>query len=845
MFPKYLHPASALLFCLAVLIWALTSAAAHFVPSCALITLAFVWFAFAQWHQKHDENELKKLDRPGAVTAFNAAFLVLIAVSAFSIIPLPIDLVRFLSPNAAQYYVDNANLVHQTPTLASFSASRAHTAYALCLLLGQFALFNAVAVSLYRREAMKFSIWLLIAAASIIIFLELANTLEPALLSLGALGSDSLIHVGPPINENHASAILASIAVLALASDLLKRHGDSVPTQKILRLSAWFLASVTVFTLQSRSAIAAWLIAHVLLIAILLSRALKTRSKSIIFSLILLASLGAAFAFVSSSQINDTIDAFENTNFSFSDTYTNRQRTIEKTDLYKDFVPLLNDWSPAGYGRSAFVDVYPAYQSFPFRKRFTHAENEPFEIILEFGPIVALAFFILIALGTVNILKTNARFHTDRSSVSILLALLVLVIQNFFDFSLRYWATGFLAVTYLGILAGRVDYLNANSPSQSTPTKSTPTLLKIFSVSAVALTSLSLIIAAVYINSARDGLMNTQIKTIHSALEKGVSLDNHSKLSFNDAAINIDAIKSYLDEHAASPALLDRMAQALIISAQNSHSKNIYYKEAQNWLLTALKRDPKNVQLALRLSKTALALNHYDISAKFLSDAINNDYKFALVASSELTQYPDEVLKLLTITSNNTHRLLQMSHTFLAAKMYLQSFIMADHAQSLSDNGMANRIRFNTWMSMEFDEPAAQLTADIKSVDNINDFAVMIAWLVHINHIDDLVSLLRSTETILSDSEEYWRLRTIYTAYYAPINDKTKSDFNHALFTLNHLALNSSPCRYDAAIAEAQFALRSNELTHAKTAAQRALKYKSNSKSAKSILIKIEAELNK
>ncbi len=829
-----------ILFSLTTLVWVITAGAAHLIPSYALVFLAFVWLGFAVWGNRSSltDSDVLSPNNIGAMTAFNAFWICMIVVCAFSLLPFPYAFVKAISPNAAQYYYENALLLGDLPSTASFSVSRADTAYALWVLLGQFALFNAAARTFYRRENIKFSLGVLFAAGGLLVIMELANTVLSGALSSGATGASALWHIGVPINPNHAAGTLAAISVLALASDLLKRHGDPALNKKIGRLAVWFITSACVFMLQSRGAMLAWGIAHLLLIAVLFMRAVRSRARSIILSIILLISLGAGLVLISHASIERSVQEIQNTNIAFSaDDYgfaaPTPDKPLEKTILYADFLKLAQDWFPVGYGRNAFDDVFPKYQSFAFSKRFNHAENEPFEIIMEYGVLVSAVLFVFLMIGTTVVVRTNNRFHSDRTMNALMLALLVLIIQNFFDFGLRYWTTGFPAVLFAGIICGRVDYLNSKSPSQSDPPKSRPRLVCSLKIVSCLFTISSIMIAISSLGDATDGLTNTQFKRFRESFSQGLEIGSDAgEVLFRDKS----AVRRYLSAHAASAAFPALVSHALLTANNNSLNKKNIYTTSLLWIQTAVKREPKTSQYLLRLAKNALALQDNDLAARSLSDAIENNTQHTLIAASELHQFPEAVFQRISIRKPFASRLLQMSTILLKSRKFVESLEMANHADALDEPHIGRHIRYNTWLEMGFMEGAKDIAESISVVDNINDFVVLTSWLVNIKDTEKLLSLLHSTEISLSDESDYWRLRAIYIAYYAPIDDNTKNEFSRVLFRLNKIALTTKSCRFDALLAEAEFALRAGELSHASNAAERALKIRPNSKQAQLIL---------
>ena len=288
-------------------IWILTSGGAHLYSSFALTFCVLVWWLTTRFQARE---ETWRLRLPLHTTFFNAVFGAMIGMTILSLLPLPIDIVAFLSPHAAAYYRENATLLGIPATTASLSVSRASTSYGLWLLIGQCALFNASARCFYRHDTMKRLSHVLCVCAIVLVLMEVYVHVTGK-SGMGMTGVTAMWHIGSMINPNHVGCVLAAISVLSLSATILRRHGNTTFSNQIPGYCIWLGASAAMFIQNSRSAMTAWFIAHILLICLYFTRSSKpTLRKTLLGAALLLSFIGVAF-WVSHEAIEQTLDQID------------------------------------------------------------------------------------------------------------------------------------------------------------------------------------------------------------------------------------------------------------------------------------------------------------------------------------------------------------------------------------------------------------------------------------------------------------------------------------------------------------------------------------------------------
>jgi tetratricopeptide (TPR) repeat protein len=108
---------------------------------------------------------------------------------------------------------------------------------------------------------------------------------------------------------------------------------------------------------------------------------------------------------------------------------------------------------PLGIGGGAFDRVYPVYRTLitSHPTRFTHAENQPFQFLIEYGwP----GFIVAVVASALTFSSLRPR-HMPTSSLAILAALMAVVVHNLVDFGIELLGVSLPFFALLGSLAGR------------------------------------------------------------------------------------------------------------------------------------------------------------------------------------------------------------------------------------------------------------------------------------------------------------------------------------------------------------------------------------------------------
>lgn len=834
---------------LSATLWITTSGAVHLYPSFLLITLSILGWGATLFFPKIPAFDTRI---PQTTLLMNALFAVMIGGCLVSILPLPMGLVDWLSPNAAAYYRDMADLLRIPPTTASLSVSRASTAYALWILLGQCALFNFAARSFYRHDSMKHLVHVLMGAAVFLILMLLYERVTGS-HGIGQTGSLSHWHLGSMINANHTAAILAATSILALASTVLRRHGNTALSNRIPGLCLWFALSTAMFLQQSRSAVMAWVIAHILLLCFVLTRRTKPRLRQVflIAATALLLVIGIFFIShdaiektmtdISAASLNTDVD-----DITHATILPHTPKPIEKTGLYGSFARLTQSWAPAGFGRSAFADAYLPFQPFSFPKRFMHAECEAFELMMEYGPIAGGIVLLLLLAALISGVRTLSRFHADRLAPAIVLAIAVFLMQSCFDFGLRYWTCGYPLVLLLGALCGRSDWLRVSEQIEATeqdeatnpPPKRIPRILRMtgnITLAVAILASLPCLSLAV------AGLTQNDIERMHTVhtlvAENGhlYALRDHEKIDYGET------LQKTWYAHAANALIPKFTAMAIIHGAPQSTDKNAAYARASMWLSATLSRNPRDSDAWLRYAKLSAVQGDDPKAAGALAESLMTDYRAYPPAVVEAALFPASTLQYFAIQTQYTWLLPLMATEFIKKYRFTEALTLAQLSSALLDQDSARQILYETWQAMGFQDGIEQIITSIPSpVTTFSDFKIATSWAIKQRDKANLMSILATAEPALKDIPEYWKLRAFYTAFHAPASPEFGEIMAPLILKMNYYARQFPSWRADAALVEAKTALRKGERNHAANAAKRVLRYQPHSKTAKRILQEVE-----
>lgn len=763
--------------------------------------------------------------------------LAMCLATALTLIPMPVGLLQLLSPASADVYREAANLMDAPQGWAYLTVSSSKTAFALWHLLGFFAVYFTASQVYWHRRAIRKAyrfFWIPAGILAMLIVIRFAFNYD---VNLGHGGQAAFGTLGLAANHNHVSALLIIFSLTALGSFSGQRRDTSGSFGKrAVWLLIYVFFSILLVMLQSRAAIFAWALGHLFMLMTYLIR--RERQKRLRLVAIVSAFgifLVAAFYF-SADKINEIKTELSVEQSFFSENMTQDDNSVlatsfEKTQIWPDIWTMSKDWQGFGYGRSAFSEIYPAYQGFAFEKRFRHAENEYLEILVEYGFIWGSVCLLLGFWGIVRLTRMRSDYYEDRCvGLGMLSGVVAVLFQNVFDFNLRYWTAGFLVLLVLGLLHGRSAYLIWLTEKETPKFISKEKLRKFEFYLGAGLFLFALVVALVSLPKAVEGIKESTLTDLRYAAMEGVPNLGNSEL-----------VSEALALHPASADLRRYVGMAYINVAQGKIDPEFRQKQialALPWLESAHRRAPRDADIALTLGKTLEALGdakgaakHYIASAK--NDRYNRSLAMREAARLSLENFSD-------IEQEPKYIALALVREFIARKRYPEAFELLDRlAVAGYKQSVLDLLRCKIYRQIDFVEACETLVDALPTeIDDMAQFELKLSWWIEQKDYKKAFAAIELAEVSLANEPEYWRLRLIYSCFYgAQMGQEWYQTKLPLLFVRFKRVVAAHPrLSFDEALCEAEYARQNGHTKRAYHAAQRALKFRPKDKRALAIL---------
>ncbi|MDD8013848.1 MAG: O-antigen ligase family protein [Acidobacteriota bacterium] len=423
-------------------------------PLCFLLFALFAFFAF--WGPQAEFKFLYQ--RPLRFLA-----IVFFALLAWQLLPLPIFLLKWLSPGVPRV------LGSISGSLPAFHALSLIPAESL-LALARFLVYALFFIALLRLDWDKNDIFILFGTA---VVSGVAQTLF-ALLKLGQGNGKFFLFFMPDThapeflrgtiyNPDHFAFYLELLFPIALGLLFAHLHvfdpGQSL-REKILhiaddrRIILLFLAPIVlaagIYLTGCRSGIAVLILSILFFAQMSVYLRVNFSARHHLRLLFILATLLAVFVGVQS-----TLNKF----------LTGNYKEISRIDYWANALAMFRDFPLFGTGLGTFKYAYFLYgRETGF---VNHAHNEYVETLADMGGLAAVAFFALLGILAFSLLRMwIVRRHPEVKPMvlGVLTALFAALFHSFFDFSLRVPANAFLFIVLfalgLKLVTHRRDFSN-------------------------------------------------------------------------------------------------------------------------------------------------------------------------------------------------------------------------------------------------------------------------------------------------------------------------------------------------------------------------------------------------
>ena len=358
-------------------------------------------------------------------------------------IPLPLEFLQLLSPQAARWHI--AAAAPATPVAAPLTLDPHATLEAACKSTAYLAFFALSLILLSDRSRIRFAAYALISSGVL-------QALYGALISLQSLGE---VASGTFANRNHYAAYLTmclSVGIGVLIASLSGQREQSwgqflgnlmqwmITPKMALRLGLVIMVVALVLT-RSRMGNSSFFISLLVtgVIGLLLA---KRATKSMV---ILLISLVAIDVFIVGTYFG-TRRVVERITQTTAETEDRDEVAVYALDMWKDY-PVF------GSGLGSFPVVFPRYSADGTLVSYTHAHNDYLEFAAEVG-VVGVSFLGLMVLMSFAAALRAQYLREDPLmrglSFAAMMGILALMIHAAVDFNLQIPAN---ALTFMLLLA--------------------------------------------------------------------------------------------------------------------------------------------------------------------------------------------------------------------------------------------------------------------------------------------------------------------------------------------------------------------------------------------------------
>ena len=385
-------------------------------------------------------------------------FMILLfpAYILFQLIPLPIAIVKLISPSTYSLYNETIGIVNPVPWV-SLSINKKATFEEL-FRYTSYAGFYLLTVQLLSHESLlkKTVNYLAIFATILSITAILQRFTSPNKIYWFYETPASFF--GPYFNNNHYAGLMEMIFPVIFSLFLFYKPSVSYPSirekiveffsqirtsEHILLGFSSLLVALSVFLSLSRGGIISLCISAGLCFLMITLKQGTLRSSGITVVLLMLLLLVSVGWFGWKPIFKE-----------FEKTRNEKGEITENRPVYwKDSMNAFKDFPITGTGMGTFGNIYPKYQSKAFGRRLTHAHNDYVEFLVNGGMVGFLLFF---GIPITIICKSFKVFLKRREAYSIYIyigsicGIFAILLHSITDFNLQIGANGL----YLFFLCG-------------------------------------------------------------------------------------------------------------------------------------------------------------------------------------------------------------------------------------------------------------------------------------------------------------------------------------------------------------------------------------------------------
>jgi hypothetical protein len=386
-----------------------------------------------------------------------APIALFMGISLFLCLPLPLSIVKVLSPVRGELIMEARTLAGGASGWAALSYAPLQSLSWWAFWLGLCLFFITVRGQLRLRSFLTATLWVLFALAAMEALYGLLQALVPNMGVLGVTKYGLGNARGTWINRNHFAGFM-EMALPVLLGFALSRlnwegrlrlrtlfHADRPDQHGLLLLGLVLMALALLFS-KSRAGITGAMIGFGVFLMMIRGRGRRLPAGGrILIGLFLLLTV----AYGARIGMDPIIDRF----------LMIGQTGIDRADFWRDSLAILKD-HPAGIGPAAFKVVFPVYNVSLLSEDITlyYLHSDLLQLLLETGwagwllLMAPFGVFMLRSPGRIrriDLKEDSLRFFTAAGAYS---GLIALCFHSLFDFNLQIPANAFLFVLLMAVV---------------------------------------------------------------------------------------------------------------------------------------------------------------------------------------------------------------------------------------------------------------------------------------------------------------------------------------------------------------------------------------------------------
>jgi len=397
------------------------------------------------------------------------------------IIPLPAQVIKFLSPSAFDIHRNAAGIIGSSPWMTI--SIHPHATVLEFLRYSSYVAFYILTVQLLRdKDVLKKTIIVIIIFGGLLSFssiLQFYLTKDMALW-FRHVPHNSMI-VGPYICHNHYAALMAMIFPVALGifffhrprfyhTSLFRGIVEILSQEKanihILIGAAVILMVSSIFVSVSRGGMISTCLSLIFFSYLLVKRKISRGNTLLLIFVIIITTLSVTW--FGWDQILDRFARLKNAQGIIYES---------RLDFWKDSRHIIKAFPATGSGFGTFVDIYPSHQTISGDLTLVHAHNDYIELAVEGGLIsllFAAAFIFTLFQKTYRVFKTRRDAYSVYVYMGSITGIIAILIHSVVDFNFHIGANGlwFFFIAGLAVSAANTGIRQTSKRTRLLPVQS-------------------------------------------------------------------------------------------------------------------------------------------------------------------------------------------------------------------------------------------------------------------------------------------------------------------------------------------------------------------------------------